>query len=143
VAAPTPVAAPAPVAVPVPVPVPVDPTPAAAPEPPSPTPPPPPVVATPVFARDDVATTSGGPARIAVLDNDGADGLTLDPASFAIIDPPAHDHGNPGGAKGTVTSDGVVLYLPAPRFTGVDGFTYRICTTTGECQTARVTILVS
>ncbi|HEX7168337.1 MAG TPA: HD domain-containing phosphohydrolase [Acidimicrobiales bacterium] len=147
------VSPPPPVSPPAPAPVPVPVAPVA---PPAPVPaateplverPPPPPAAEPVpvpvvFARDDAVTTEGRPVRIPALDNDGADGLTVDPTTFEVIDAPEHGNGRPGGTKGTVTSDGVVLYIPSPRFSGVDVLTYRVCTTTGVCQTATVTITV-
>jgi hypothetical protein len=132
-----------------------EPLPEAAPAPPEPAPTPTPVppappaepAATPppatVFAIDDAVTTAGRPLRIRVLDNDGAAGVTLDPSTLEIVEGPAHAHGNPGGSRGTVGSDGIIPYLAEAGFVGVDTITYRICSTAGVCQLATVTITVT
>ena len=133
---PSPVAAEAP-APPAPEPAPAPPPEAPTPVPPAPTEPPPPPAPT-RFAQDDQAATAGRPLQLTPLANDGADGVTIDPATFEILDPPDHANGRPGG-----TGDGVIAYVPDPRFVGVDSMTYRVCTTAGVCETATVLITVT
>lgn len=123
-APPTP--APAVEAPPAPAPA-VDPEPAPAPS----------VPATPSgFARDDAITTTERPVRIAPLANDGGDGVALDIESFEVLDP--FDHRN-----GRNAADDDLTYVPEPRFVGVDSMTYRVCTTTGVCETATVWVTVT
>ena len=78
-----------------------------------------------------------------MLENDGVEGVTLDPATLAVVDGPDHSNGRPGGTKGTVTNDGVIAYIPEPSFSGVDSITYRVCTTSGVCEMATVSITVT
>ena len=123
-------------------PAPIAPEPEPAPPAVAETPPPPPPPPS-GFARDDTATTTGRPLRISVLENDGVDGATIDPASLEVVDAADHSNGRPGGANGTVTGDGVIAYIPEPKFVGVDSITYRVCTTTGVCETASVLVDVT
>ncbi|OWY20666.1 T9SS C-terminal target domain-containing protein [Sphingobacteriales bacterium UPWRP_1] len=87
------------------------------------------------IANNDVATTTEGePVIIDILGND-----TWDPALVLTI----VSITNP--ANGTVTpGDVAVYYTPNPGFTGVDYFSYYICTgnTPEYCDSAMVTIYV-
>jgi large repetitive protein len=51
---------------------------------------------------------------------------------------------NGGALNGTVTMypDGNFDYYPLPNFNGTENFTYQICDVDGECETARVTIIL-
>ncbi len=79
----------------------------------------------PVIADDADSTLEGANLFVFVLanDSDDLDPLgNIDPFTIAITVPPAHGTATPtGGALGRV------LYVPAPGFTGVDSFRYRVC----------------
>ncbi|MGL5083692.1 MAG: Ig-like domain-containing protein, partial [Microcoleaceae cyanobacterium] len=94
--------------------------------------------------QDDFATTPPGqPVTISVLDNDNqGDGgpFTLIPDGFS--DPPNgsvtfDDNGTPNDP-----ADDVLVYTPAPGFTGTDTFTYDVTDPDGNVLTANVTVLV-
>jgi hypothetical protein len=95
------------------------------------------------FAHDDTAAANARrPLRLSPLDNDGADGVTLDPSTLEIVDPADHAIGRPGGTRGTLAGSGIIAYHPEHGFVGVDTITYRVCTTTGVCETATIVIAV-
>jgi hypothetical protein len=96
------------------------------------------------FALPDHAVSHGLPVRIAVLANDGAPGLTLDPKTTRIVEHAQHGAPRVHGEPGLVSkSAGTILYVPAPKFVGTDSLSYRVCTTTGVCETAVVTVTVT
>ncbi len=78
----------------------------------------------PIAVNDSTHTDPGVPVTIPVLVNDTTrdeDPLTL----CAIVTQPGH-----GGA--VLNTDGTVTYTPAPGYTGVDSFEYRICDPEGD-----------
>ncbi|MBW2475584.1 MAG: tandem-95 repeat protein, partial [Deltaproteobacteria bacterium] len=87
-------------------------------------------------ANDDVATT---PEDVAVTVDAAANDTdvegNLDPTTAIVVS---------GAADGSVTDhgDGTFTYTPDPDFFGSDEFTYEICDTVGDCDTATVTITV-
>jgi hypothetical protein len=100
-----------------------------------------------------VSTGEGSPVGIDVVANDLPAGVFLDPSTLAVIDGPANGTIiNNLEASGTITSDNgattsrlidLVTYTPNTGFVGTDIFTYRICDSTGYCDTAVVTVIVN
>jgi hypothetical protein len=89
----------------------------------------------PVANNDSASTFEDTPVNIDVAANDtDADG-NLDPASADNITNPAH---------GNLVNnfDGSFTYTPAANYVGSDSFTYEICDTDSECDTATVSITV-
>lgn len=91
----------------------------------------------PVAGADTASTQEDEPVTIDVLANDSdADGA-VDPAEVMIWNSPAN-----GGA--TVEADGRITYEPAPGFSGVDSFTYRVADNDGGLSNeATVSITVT
>lgn len=99
-------------------------------------PPPPPPANDPPNAVDDAATTTQNtPVAIVVTNNDSDPDGNLDATTVSVTDPP--DNGAVDCFNGTCT------YTPANGFVGVDTFTYQVCDTQNECDTAVVTITVN
>jgi len=72
-------------------------------------------------ANDDVATTTINTAvEINVLSND-LPSESLDPTSVTIVVQPTH------GVVSVNTSTGVITYIPASGYSGIDNFSYRVC----------------
>jgi hypothetical protein len=91
---------------------------------------------TPDAVDDSASTTENSPAVIHATANDtDVEGL-LDPATAAVVTPPAH---------GLVTGSGTgsFAYVPAPFWRGTDLFTYQVCDAEGACDTATVTVEVA
>ena len=84
---------------------------------------------------DDSATTPvNTQIRIPVLEND------FDPEEDPIsIDSIPQQPTN--GVAG-IRPDGTIVYKPDPDFIGSDSFTYQICDSNGDCDTATVTVEV-
>ncbi|RMI12887.1 DUF11 domain-containing protein [Cellulomonas triticagri] len=89
------------------------------------------VLVDPVAADDSATTPAGTPVTIDVAANDVGTVLPPDVTS--------------GPANGTVALvDGLLVYTPAPGFSGTDTFTYQVCASdvSPACDTATVTVLV-
>ena len=89
---------------------------------------------------DFVATPEDTPIDIPILDNDNDIPSTItltttNPSDGTIAI-------NDGGTPSDFTDDSVI-YTPNTGFLGVDTFTYTICDTAGNCETATVTIVVT
>ena len=86
------------------------------------------------IAMDDRATTPEDTrVTIPVLDNDSdpdGDRLTVSKVT------------QPNDGVSGIRSDGTVLYLPDPGFTGEDTFTYEVCDRSGACDEAEVVVTV-
>ncbi|MFP5353095.1 MAG: Ig-like domain-containing protein, partial [Actinomycetota bacterium] len=90
-------------------------------------------------ANDDTATTTEGtPVTIDVDGNDTDGDGNLDPSTVSITVPPAA-----GSGSVTCNNSGVCTFTPVAGFSGTATFTYRICDTTGLCDTATVTVTVA
>ena len=91
-------------------------------------------------ANDTGSTPPAIPLATAVLANDTvSSGSTLNPASVTVLTAPAH------GGTALNPATGAVTYTPTAGFSGVDGYTYRVCDTStpiAACATATVTITV-
>ncbi len=82
--------------------------------------------ASPIVRNDAAGTFLAEAIRINVAQNDqDSDGLNL--ASVVIVKHPSHGQAIP-------QSDGTVLYVPNPDFTGNDSFTYRISDQLGRAS---------
>jgi len=89
-------------------------------------------------AVDDTATTTAGVQVVtAVLDNDVDSNNNIDPASVAVVSPPAN------GSTTVNATTGAITYLPNVGFSGVDTFTYQVCDADGLCPQATVTVTVN
>ncbi len=89
---------------------------------------------------DFVATPEDTPIDIPILDNDNDIPSTItltttNPSDGTIAI-------NDGGTPSDFTDDSVI-YTPNTGFLGVDTFTYTICDTAGNCETATVTVVVT
>lgn len=89
---------------------------------------------------DTVATVENIPVDIDILANDNdipTSGAltTTNPTNGTIV---VNDNGTPGDP-----SDDMVRYSPNFGFQGTDTFTYTVCDTIGNCDTATVTIMVN
>lgn len=90
----------------------------------------------PPIANDNTATTNEYvPVSINVTANDSDPDGNLDLASLTII-------GGPNNGSAFSDGAGNIVYTPNPGFSGTDSLEYRICDTTGNCDTATVTITV-
>lgn len=103
-----------------------------------------PVNETPIAQDDTAATTENTPVIIPVVTNDyDTDRLdtasnNLDYTTLRIITGPTHTASTP-----TInTTTGAITYVPANGYAGSDTFTYEICDTTGQCDTALVTVTI-
>ena len=87
----------------------------------------------PVANDDDATTLQNQTVTIDVQDND----VIYNPATTttAIVEQP--DHGT-----ATIINNDSVRYVPDPSFLGEDMFQYRICSSTGLCDEAWVTVSV-
>ena len=92
------------------------------------------VTATP----DSASTPSGTPVSINVRANDSTTAGNL--VAPVIENPPAANMGT-----ATVNPDGTITFTPAPGFTGVATFTYRVCNDANPsvCSTAQVDVNVT
>jgi hypothetical protein len=88
-------------------------------------------VSTLVAVDDEVPTPVDTPVTIDVLAND----VYIAPVVVSLQVGPSH------GLVGPWV-DGTITYYPDPGFFGTDSFTYQICDTSGQCDTATVTIIV-
>ncbi len=96
------------------------------------TPPPPPPAPPPLVARDDRVTTARDtPVRIAILANDDE----TPTRRLAALTLPRNGHVEPH-------ADLAVTYTPAPGFTGIDDFTYRLVDESGQQSGAVVIVQV-
>jgi hypothetical protein len=80
---------------------------------------------------DEVTTPMDTPVTFDVLAND----TYVEPVVVLLQVGPSH------GLVGPWV-DGTITYYPDPGFFGTDSFTYQICDTCGQCDTATVTITV-
>ena len=91
----------------------------------------------PVANNDSASTTVNTPVLINVVANDTDANGNLDPASVAIVTPPANGTAVPNGSGG-------VTYTPNTGFFGTDTFTYNVKDTQGATSnTATVTVGVN
>ena len=88
-------------------------------------------------ARDDSATTTPGTAVVIDVDGNDSDADGNLRRDQVIITQ------NPSNGTLTCDNQSNCTYTPNAGFIGVDTFTYRICDTTGLCDTAVVTITVA
>jgi hypothetical protein len=96
----------------------------------------------PPAAVDDSATTpEDTPVTIDVSANDTDPDGNLDPTS-ANSSCANGSSGCLGAANGSLTDngDGTITYTPNPAFSGSDSFIYEICDSSGQCDTASVSI---
>ena len=91
----------------------------------------------PPVAEDDTANTDEGvQVDIDVAQNDTDVDDNLNTASTT-------NETNPTFGTLTNNGDGTFTYTPNPRFSGSDSFTYEICDTENDCDTATVQITVN
>ncbi|TFH07031.1 MAG: lamin tail domain-containing protein, partial [Candidatus Atribacteria bacterium] len=92
----------------------------------------------PLAANDDSASVAeDSVVVITVLANDEDPDGVVDSTTVAVESPPTN---------GTAVVDpitGTITYEPHANFNGSDSFTYRVCNTEGECDTARVVVIVT
>ncbi|BDZ49349.1 hypothetical protein GCM10025867_15900 [Frondihabitans sucicola] len=105
-------------------------------------------IAGPPTSHDDTATTDQGDVvTVPVLDNDSADGTTLDLASLRFVDP---DSGAlvstltvPDEGTYSTTPGGEVVFTPLPTFSGTaTPVTYSVADDNGDRSTAHLTVTV-
>ena len=89
---------------------------------------------------DSIATTEDTPVELDILGNDNdipttGTLTTTDPTNGTLV---LDNNGTPNDP-----SDDRVTYTPNENFDGSDSFTYTLCDTVGNCDTATVTILVT
>ena len=89
---------------------------------------------------DSIATTEDTPVELDILGNDNDIPIigtltTTDPTNGTLV---LDNNGTPNDP-----SDDRVTYTPNENFDGSDSFTYTLCDTVGNCDTATVTILVT
>lgn len=90
----------------------------------------------PTAVDDSKEADLNKPVEISVLDNDFADGLTIDNTSLVIINNPQH-------GQLVVSPTGIVTYTPNDKYAGSDSFTYRVKDTNGNLSNlATVSITV-
>ncbi len=88
----------------------------------------------PPVANDDTATTTQDtPVVVDVIANDTDANNNINSASVTTVTAPTN---------GTTTDngDGTITYTPATGYSGSDSFTYQVCDTDGQCDTATVTV---
>ena len=89
----------------------------------------------PITANDDFSSTQEDtPFTLDILSNDFDCDNNIDSALVTIIVAPLHGNLFNNG------SPGIFSYTPAPNFNGPDSFTYRVCNTDNQCDTAVVYI---
>lgn len=94
-----------------------------------------------VIATDDYATSLvGQPVTISVLNNDLGFLCTIDPSTVSTV-----GLLQPKNGTATINENGTILYIPAPGFSGIDTFEYRVCSTPSPivCDVAMVVVTVS
>jgi hypothetical protein len=92
----------------------------------------------PTAVNDSAVVPAGGSIVINVAANDVAGSNPLDPASVAVVTPPAH-----GTATANLGTPGSVTYTPTAGFSGNDSFTYTIKDTSGFVSTTSATVAIS
>lgn len=65
------------------------------------------------------------------------------PGIFTLTNPSNGTVTIDNGGTPNDPSDDTIDYVPNPNFTGTDSFTYTICDTSGNCDTATVTVIVN
>lgn len=97
------------------------------------------------LATDDVVTTNEDvPVNVLVLGNDQFGGDGPGNPSLAMVASPSHgtvvlnNNGTP-----LVLTDDYVVYTPAANYNGADQFSYRICDSSNDCDTAVVQVTVT
>ncbi len=90
------------------------------------------VTVTPKATNDTAVTTVGLPVKTDVLTNDQG---SLDPTTLTVTVNPAH-------GSVAVNADHTITYTPAPGYSGADTYTYKVCDTSGQCDTATVAVTV-
>ncbi len=89
-----------------------------------------------VTANDDAASVRKGDVMVVpVLANDDPGGGTWDLSTLTIIAQPAH-------ATVRVLGGGKLQVKADKNYEGPDSFRYRVCTTTGDCDTATVRLTI-
>lgn len=88
----------------------------------------------PVLRDDEAATIATVPVTIDVLADDPGRGAALRPDTLTVADLPLH-----GTAE---VVDGMVVYTPQAGFSGVEVFSYLVCTDAPYCGRATVTVTV-
>lgn len=90
----------------------------------------------PVANDDSFETQEDVPATINVAGNDVDVDGNLVISSILVLSSPIH---------GTLTNNenGSILYTPYPNYNGPDGFSYQICDSEGQCDSATVSIIVT
>jgi hypothetical protein len=94
-----------------------------------------------VVASDDFASTLvSQPVTITVLDNDFGFLASIDPSSVSTLGMLQPKHGTI-----SINSNGTILYIPNPGYSGMDTFDYRVCSTPSPivCDNARVVVKIS
>ena len=92
----------------------------------------------PPIANDDATSTPEDTSKvISVWANDLDIDGNLDPTTVSITSPPA------SGSVSLDTATGDVTYTPDANYNGIDAFSYQICDTDGQCDTATVSVNVS
>jgi hypothetical protein len=92
----------------------------------------------PTAVNDSAVVPAGGSIVINVATNDIAGTTALDPASVAVVTPPAH-----GTATVNLSGPGTVTYTPTVGFSGNDSFTYNIKDTLGNVSANSATVAIS
>ncbi|GAB4147091.1 MAG: hypothetical protein OHK0017_08390 [Patescibacteria group bacterium] len=90
-----------------------------------------------ITTSNDTATLDeDGTVTIDVAGNDQSPDFPLDLTTLQIATPPSH-------GTVTITSDGKIIYTPAPNYFGTDSFIYQVCNTNGECSQSVVNITIN
>jgi hypothetical protein len=84
---------------------------------------------------DSAPTRANQKVSVHVLDNDDFGGTDIDIATLTITIDPTHGNVKVAGEN--------LLYEPAPGFVGIDTMTYQVCSVTGVCDLATVTVTVT
>jgi Ca2+-binding RTX toxin-like protein len=90
----------------------------------------------PVAVDDADTVEEDGSARVNVLDNDTDAEDNIAPSTVRLLT-------DPQDGTATANTDGTITYAPNANFNGADSFTYRVCDTDGDCDTAEVTMTVT
>ncbi len=93
-----------------------------------------------ILVDDFVTVNEDVSIVVPIYDNDSAlpnDGTltATDPANGTVV---IDDNGTPNDP-----TDDIVTYTPDPDFNGIDTFDYTVCTSSGDCSTATVTVSVN
>lgn len=88
-----------------------------------------------ILSNDVITVQEGKNVKIYVLENDAGDGSGFDEATLVILTEPAHS------SDFRVHNDHL-HYKPTKKYVGTDQIEYRVCTNSGTCATATISITI-